>query len=177
MSSCHARWRRFIRQGVIDPEDIARVAAVTLIQRGHVGKGYFLTGPEALTAREQVQVIAQVTGRPIEFEEIAPHEFAESAVQRGTPPRIAGAMEALNELFRAGRAGSVTDDVQNLTGKALRTFRAWPSATPMPSVEAPLVLSGRGGRAEGGCRPPFPAGGYLAGPGRGEGLLGAWREG
>ena len=113
------------RQGVIDPEDIARVAAVTLTKDGHAGKGYFLTGPQALTAREQVQVIAEVAGRPIEFEDVTPHQFAESAIQRGTPPQLAGAMEALNELFRAGRAGFVTDDVENLTGKAPGTFRAW----------------------------------------------------
>jgi uncharacterized protein YbjT (DUF2867 family) len=113
------------RQGVIDPEDIARVAAVTLTGDGHAGKGYFLTGPQALTAREQVEVIAEVTGRPVEFEEVTPRQFADSAIQRGTPPQLAGAMEALNELFRAGRAGFVTDDVENLTGKAPATFRAW----------------------------------------------------
>ncbi len=32
-----------------------------------LGNGYFLTGPQALTAREQVATIAEVTGRPIEF--------------------------------------------------------------------------------------------------------------
>jgi uncharacterized protein YbjT (DUF2867 family) len=113
------------RQGVIDPEDIARVAAVALTEDGHAGKGYFLTGPQALTAREQVEIIAEVTGRPIGFEEVTPHEFAEAAIQRGTPPQMARAMESLNELFRASRAGFVTDDVQNLTGKAPGTFRAW----------------------------------------------------
>jgi hypothetical protein len=66
-----------------------------------------------------------VTGRPIGFEEVTPHEFAEAAIQRGTPPQMARAMESLNELFRASRAGFVTDDVQNLTGKAPGTFRAW----------------------------------------------------
>jgi len=113
------------RMGVIDPEDIARVAADTLTQDGHAGKGYFLTGPQALTSREQVQVIAEVTGRPIKFEDVTPHEFAEAAIEHGTPPQRAHMVEALNEVFRAGRAGFVTDDVQNLTGKAPGTFRAW----------------------------------------------------
>jgi uncharacterized protein YbjT (DUF2867 family) len=43
------------RMGLVDPADVARVAAVALTEDGHIGKGYFLTGPEALTSREQVE--------------------------------------------------------------------------------------------------------------------------
>ncbi|GAA1841589.1 NAD(P)H-binding protein [Actinomadura bangladeshensis] len=113
------------RHGVIDPEDIARVAVVTLTEAGHEGKGYFLTGPEALTSREQVEIIAEVTGRPIEFEDLTPQEFTKVTVRNGTPPEQAYLRERLNDLLRAGRAGFVTDDVQNLTGFAPGTFRAW----------------------------------------------------
>jgi uncharacterized protein YbjT (DUF2867 family) len=113
------------RVGVIDPDDIARVAVATLTEAGHVGKGYFLTGPEALTAREQVEIIAEVTGRSIGFEDVTPHEFAQATIQRGTPPEQAHMMERLNEVFRSGRSGFVTDDVENITGTAPGTFRAW----------------------------------------------------
>jgi uncharacterized protein YbjT (DUF2867 family) len=111
--------------GLVDPADVARVAAVALTEDGHIGKGYFLTGPEALTSREQVEIIAEVSGRSIDFEDTTPHEFAQASIQRGTPPELADAMENLNELFRAGRAGFVTDDVENITGIAPRTFRDW----------------------------------------------------
>lgn len=113
------------RMGLVDPGDVARVAAVALTEEGHIGKGYFLTGPEALTSREQVKIIAEVIGRSIDFEDTTPHEFARAGIQRGTAPELANAMENLNELFRAGRAGFVTDDVQNITGVAPRTFRDW----------------------------------------------------
>ncbi|MBV2156677.1 NAD(P)H-binding protein [Kitasatospora sp. SUK 42] len=113
------------RHGVIDPEDIARVATVTLTQDGHVGKGYFLTGPEGLTSREQVEIIAEVTGRSIDFEDITPHEFAQAAIRRGTPPEEAHLLERLHAFLRTGRAGFVTDDVENITGTAPRTFRDW----------------------------------------------------
>jgi uncharacterized protein YbjT (DUF2867 family) len=81
-------WRDSIRAGqvtdptgdgvlaVMDPEDIARVAVAALTDDGHAGKGYLLTGPQALTAREQVATIAEVTGRPIDFQDVIPHEFA-----------------------------------------------------------------------------------------------------
>jgi hypothetical protein len=38
---------------------------------------------------------------------------------------MARAVQNLNELFRAGRAGVIADDITNLTGIAPRTFREW----------------------------------------------------
>jgi hypothetical protein len=66
-----------------------------------------------------------VTGRPIAFQGITPHEFAQAAIQRGTPPEEAHMMEGMNEVLRAGRTGFITDDVENITGTAPGTFRAW----------------------------------------------------
>lgn len=110
---------------VIDPEDIARCAAVVLTEDGHVGKGYTLTGPEALTSREQVATIAEVTGQTIDFQEVSPREFAQAQIANGVPAEQAQALEYLNTVFRKGRAAYVTDDVQNLTDRAPGTFRDW----------------------------------------------------
>jgi len=130
-------WRDSIRTGkvtdptgdgvlaVMDPEDIACVAVAALTEDGHVGKGYLLTGPQALTAREQVATIAEVTGRRIDFQDVTPHEFAQAAIQQGTPPEQAHLMERLNEVFRARRSVNITDDVENITGTAPATFRDW----------------------------------------------------
>ncbi|ROO58908.1 uncharacterized protein YbjT (DUF2867 family) [Micromonospora sp. Llam0] len=113
------------RLAVIDPEDVARCAAVVLTEDGHVGKGYTLTGPEAITSREQVAAIAEVTGQTIDFQEVTPHEFAQAQIANGVPAEQAQALEHLNTVFRKGRAAYVTDDVQNLTGRAPGTFRDW----------------------------------------------------
>jgi len=109
----------------IDPEDIARVATHVLTENGHVGHGYILNGPEALTAREQVEILADVLGLPIEFVDSTPEQVADAAIANGTPEPAARALQDLNEMFRAGRAGVVTDDVLNITGVAPRTFRDW----------------------------------------------------
>jgi uncharacterized protein YbjT (DUF2867 family) len=130
-------WRDSIRAGKVtdptgdgvlamtDPEDIARVAVAALTEDAHVGKGYLLTGPEALTSREQVETIAEVTGRSIDFQDVTPHEFAQAAIQRGTPPDQAHLMERLNEVLRARRWVNITDDIENITGTAPATFRDW----------------------------------------------------
>lgn len=130
-------WRDAIRAGkvtdpygegrlaVTDPEDIARVAVTVLTEEGHAGNGYLLTGPEALTTREQVETIAEVIGRSIDFEDVTPHEFAQAAIARGTPPMQAHQMERLHEVLRARTQVNVTDDIENITAVAPRTFRGW----------------------------------------------------
>ena len=109
----------------IDPYDIARVAALTLVSDGHTGHGYILNGPEALTSREQVEILGDVLGRNIEFEDVTPAEYTPIAVAHGTSQKEAEAIQNLNEMFRTGRAGVISDDVENLTGVAPRTFREW----------------------------------------------------
>jgi uncharacterized protein YbjT (DUF2867 family) len=113
------------RLGVVDPYDVARIGALVLTQDGHAGHGYILNGPQALTAREQVEILAEVLGRTIEFVPLTPEKFARRSVEHGTPAEMAGAVQNLNELFRAGRAGVLADDITNLTGLAPRTFREW----------------------------------------------------
>jgi uncharacterized protein YbjT (DUF2867 family) len=113
------------RMPYVDPDDIARVAALTLTQDGHAGHGYILNGPQALTSRELVEILADVLGRTIEFVDVTPEQLARESIERGTPVEVAGAIQELNELFRAGRAGVLAYDIENLTGTAPRTFRDW----------------------------------------------------
>jgi uncharacterized protein YbjT (DUF2867 family) len=109
----------------IDPYDIARVAATVMTELGHEGHGYILNGPEALSGRDQVGILADVLSRDIEYVPVTPEEFAEVNIHRGTPEPQARALQDLHELFRTGRSGILSEDVQNLTGSAPHTFRRW----------------------------------------------------
>jgi len=111
--------------GIVDPYDVAAVAAVALTQPGHVDHGYFVTGPAALSPSEQTAILAEVLDRPLEFVASTPEDEAHKRVEAGMEPRMAGARQDLDELFVLHRAGIVTDDVFNLTGNAPRSFRTW----------------------------------------------------
>jgi uncharacterized protein YbjT (DUF2867 family) len=109
----------------VDPDDIARVAARVLTEDGHVGHGYILNGPQALTAREQVDILSDVLGHTIDFVAITPEQAAKAAIERGTPAPLAEAMQNLSEMFRTRLVGQIADDIENLTGTAPATFRDW----------------------------------------------------
>lgn len=111
--------------GVVDPHDAAAVSVIALTQPGHVGHGYFITGPEALSPSELTTILSDVLGRPLEFIASTPEKEAQRSIDSGTPPNMAAARQNLDELFVLSRAGIITDDVYNLTGNPPRSFRTW----------------------------------------------------
>jgi uncharacterized protein YbjT (DUF2867 family) len=105
----------------IHERDVAAVAVRALLEDGHEGAEYVLTGPESLSHREQVATIGEVIGRPLRFEEISPEE-ARRELPFPTP--------ALDMLLRAwaaamGHPAFVTSTVEEITGRPARTFRDW----------------------------------------------------
>ncbi|GJM73345.1 hypothetical protein HMSSN036_55610 [Paenibacillus macerans] len=54
--------------------DIAAVAVRALLEDGHHGRTYALTGPEALTRKEAVRTIAAAIGKDIPFVELSEEE-------------------------------------------------------------------------------------------------------
>lgn len=105
----------------IHEQDIAAVAVRTLLEDGHEGKDYVLTGPESLTQREQVVTIGEVIGRPLRLEEISPDEAHR---ELGFP---APALSMLLNAWAAavGQPALVTSKVEEITGRPARTFRDW----------------------------------------------------
>jgi uncharacterized protein YbjT (DUF2867 family) len=113
------------KMAVIDPRDIAAVAAAALTTAGHEGKVYDLTGPAAITVGEQAQAIADAIGKPVKYVDVPDGAARDSMLSQGWPAVLADAMLEFTNLVRAGGAGHVTDTVKAVTGKAPRTFADW----------------------------------------------------
>jgi uncharacterized protein YbjT (DUF2867 family) len=105
----------------VDDRDAAAVAARTLHQDGHGGRDYVLTGPESLSQAEQVEVIGDVLGRRIRFEELTPDEFRSET--EGSWPRPVVDMLLAAWGATIGRPAHVTSTVRDLLGSPARTFR------------------------------------------------------
>jgi uncharacterized protein YbjT (DUF2867 family) len=70
-------------RSLIDEADIAAVAVRALIEDGHTGKTYVLTGPEVITQIEQVRIIGDATGHPVRWEDISRTEARPSCWPSG----------------------------------------------------------------------------------------------
>jgi uncharacterized protein YbjT (DUF2867 family) len=114
------------RYAPIDPADIAAVAALILTEDGHEGKEYALTGDEALTVAEQVQILADTLGRTIEARETTTlAEAVRSRFPGGAPQPLIDAIAEGFALMRADTVGFRTDTVKRLLGRPPRTFTGW----------------------------------------------------
>jgi uncharacterized protein YbjT (DUF2867 family) len=114
------------RYAPIGPADIAAIAALALTEDGHQGREYVITGDEALTVTEQVQILSAATGLDIEVREPAtPEEAVRARFPNGAPPVLADALIEGFALMRADTTGLRTDTVQRLLGRRPGTFAAW----------------------------------------------------
>ncbi|WP_406099012.1 SDR family oxidoreductase [Streptomyces sp. NBC_01013] len=108
---------------VIDPADIAAVAAACLLEDRHIGGVYELTGPEVITPRRQAQAIADALGSPVKFQELTRDE-AKAAMSRSMPAELADdTLEILGSPSPAELR--VSPDVQRVLGRAPRPFADW----------------------------------------------------
>lgn len=69
---------------VVDPADIAAVAAACLLEDRHTGGAYELTGPEVITPRGQTEALAAVLGSSVDFHELT-REEAGAGMSRAMP--------------------------------------------------------------------------------------------
>ncbi|HEY0811798.1 MAG TPA: NAD(P)H-binding protein [Pseudonocardia sp.] len=110
----------------IDPADIAAVAAVALRSGDYEGQALTLSGPEALSARQQLAVVAEVLGRPLRFES-QPDDEARKAMADAMPESF---VDAQFRFFSDGEYddSGVVDTVERVTGRPAGTLRAWVDA-------------------------------------------------
>ncbi|MFJ9443934.1 SDR family oxidoreductase [Kitasatospora sp. NPDC101235] len=108
---------------VVDPADIAAVAAAVLREDGHSGRSYELTGPEAIGPRRQAEVIAEALGEEVAFVELT-REQAHAHLAQFMPEQvIAGTLDVLGAPLPAEQA--VSPDVAAVLHRPAAPFRAW----------------------------------------------------
>jgi uncharacterized protein YbjT (DUF2867 family) len=109
----------------VDTRDVARVAAAVLTDDGHDGRVYSPTGPQALTFERVAQTFAAVLDQPCSFVELSDEEARARMLARGLPDFYTDALIEVSRAYREGGAETVTDTVEQLTGRratSLSTF-------------------------------------------------------
>ena len=107
---------------VIDLGDIAAVAARVLLEDGHVGRKYLMSGPEAVKRRELVRLIGVAIGRDVRFEEQTYDEaLADLSATMGE--YAAWYLDAMDRLIEHPQEPAPT--VEEITGRPGTTFAEW----------------------------------------------------
>jgi uncharacterized protein YbjT (DUF2867 family) len=108
---------------IIDPVDIAEVAAACLLDDRHTGGVYELTGPEVITPRQQAQAIAAALGSPVRFDDLTRDE-AKAAMAQSMPAELAE--DTLDILGSPSPAElRISPDVQQVLRRTPRGFADW----------------------------------------------------
>ena len=105
---------------VIDPADIAEVAAVVLRDPAHAGRTYELTGPAPISPRAQAAAIAAAVGEPVRFVERTRAEAKAAMVRFMPEPVVESTLELLSSEQR-----EVSPVVEQLLGRPARPFAEW----------------------------------------------------
>ena len=116
------------RAAVVDPADIAAVAAASLTDDGHNHRVYELTGPEPLSPTDQVAILSQVLGRDLRYAETDPADTTAQMVSYGMPEELA---HAIIEMFRSTLKpynSEPTGDITTVTSRPARSFTDWAQA-------------------------------------------------
>ena len=112
--------RRF---ALVDVRDVARVAAAALLEEGHAGETYVVSGPEALSYGEAAETIGAVIGKGVAYEPADPEAFRDGLVAaRGLPRWRAEELAFIASAYGGGAGEEVTDVVRRVGGGEPRTF-------------------------------------------------------
>jgi uncharacterized protein YbjT (DUF2867 family) len=108
---------------VIDPDDIAEVAAVVLRSPEHGGSVYELTGPALVTPRQQAEALGVALGEPVRFVEQSREEAREVMARFMPEPVVETTLSILGEPTDAERR--VSPDVERVLGRPARPYEEW----------------------------------------------------
>ncbi|MGX1135211.1 uncharacterized protein YbjT (DUF2867 family) [Streptomyces glaucescens] len=108
---------------VVDPDDIAGVAAVALRKDGHAGEVYELTGPALVTPRQQAAAIGAALGEPVRFVELSREEAAAGMAAFMPADVVETTLSILGSPTPAEQR--VGPDVERVLGRAPGTFAEW----------------------------------------------------
>jgi uncharacterized protein YbjT (DUF2867 family) len=121
----------------VDAEDIADVVTAALTDDGHNGQAYGLTGAQAHSFGEAVELISAATGRTIRHVDIDPDDYTAAQIADGVPAETARQVTNLYVSIRKGQATETLDGVRRALGRQPRAFEDYVTTTAASGVWNP----------------------------------------
>jgi uncharacterized protein YbjT (DUF2867 family) len=142
---------RNVAEPFVDVEDIADVAVAALVDPGHDGRTYDVTGPRLMTFNEAADELSAAIGRRVSFLHVTGKEFVSAAIADGLPEPIAEVLAEMFEGILDGRNAHLGHGVQEALQRPAQDFAtfasrsaaegAWPTPRPTPTIQDALHLA------------------------------------
>ena len=111
-----------IPEPFVDVDDIADVVVTALTERGYKDRLYEVTGPEAITFAQAVEVVSKAIGRPIQYVQIPAEQFEEGLRKEGLPDvEVQLFMELFTQILD-GRNSQTASGIQDALGRPPKSF-------------------------------------------------------
>lgn len=111
------------RVAYVSRDDCAAAAAAVLVEDGHEGQSYDVTGPEAIGPADLAALAAELGGRPVEVVSVDDEALISGMVAAGLPEPRARALASFAVAARDGYLGVVSSAVEELSGRPPRSLR------------------------------------------------------
>ncbi|MEU8620691.1 NAD(P)H-binding protein [Streptomyces sp. NPDC048623] len=108
---------------VVDPADIAAVAAAALTEDGHAGRTYELTGPETISPRRQAAVLAEALGEEVAFVELSRADAHTHLAGFMPEEVVTGTLDILGVPLPAELR--ISPDTERVLGRPAAPFADW----------------------------------------------------
>lgn len=114
-----------ILEPFIDIDDIADVVFACLTNPELTNQLFEVTGPEAITFRDCVNIISNAIDSPIAFLDQSSEQFVQELRQQGMPEDVLWLMNELFSVVMDGRNSVVTNGVEQALGRPARSFHQY----------------------------------------------------
>ncbi|MEE4255352.1 MAG: NAD(P)H-binding protein [Desulfuromusa sp.] len=111
-----------IAEPFVDVDDIANVAVVALMEPGHVGEVYEVSGPRLMTFSDIAVELSKATSREITYVQIAHEDFITGITESGAPQEVVWLLDYLFSTVLDGRNAYLTDGIQRALGRPPKDF-------------------------------------------------------
>jgi len=126
----------------VDANDIAEVAMTVLLDDQYNGQTIEVTGPELITFKDAVKMIAQESGRTLNFHEITLEQYVDGMNKMGMPADVVWLIEYLfSHVLTNPTNQLIVNDVERVLGRKAKTFLAYAKETAQTGVWASVEVN------------------------------------
>jgi uncharacterized protein YbjT (DUF2867 family) len=119
----------------VDADDIAEVASKALLDDSLNGQIITVTGPEKLTFKEAIQIIAKATNKTIHFQAISLDDYLDGMKNAGVPDDFIWLFGYLfKEVLGNADNQTISDDIEKVLGRKAISFSEFAQKTAATGV-------------------------------------------